>query len=51
MVQVKKLPRRRNIYWVVLDPTIGSEIKKTKPAVIVSTTHVIPLAFACWCCR
>jgi mRNA interferase MazF len=24
------------VYWVILDPTIGSEIKKTRPAVIVS---------------
>jgi len=36
MAQVRKLPRRGDVYWVVLDPTIGSEIKKTRPAVIVS---------------
>jgi len=29
-------PRRGNIYWVSLDPPIGSEIKKTRPAVVVS---------------
>ncbi len=34
MAQVK--PRRGDVYWVVLDPTIGSEIKKARPAVIVS---------------
>lgn len=28
--------RRGSIYWVNLDPTIGSEIKKTRPGVIVS---------------
>ena len=33
---MRKLPRRGDVYWVVLDPTIGSEIKKTRPAVIVS---------------
>jgi len=33
---VRKLPRRGDVYWVALDPTIGSEIKKTRPAVIVS---------------
>jgi mRNA interferase MazF len=27
---------RGDVYWVSLDPTIGSEIKKTRPAVIVS---------------
>ncbi len=36
MAQVRKLPRRGDIYWVTLDPTVGSEIKKTKPAVIIS---------------
>jgi mRNA interferase MazF len=36
MAQVRKLPRRGDVYWVALDPTIGSEIKKTRPAVIVS---------------
>jgi len=33
---VKKLPRRGDVYWVALDPATGSEIKKTRPAVIVS---------------
>lgn len=36
MAQVRKLPRRGDVYWVALDPTIGSEVKKTRPAVIVS---------------
>jgi mRNA interferase MazF len=30
------LIRRGTIYWVQLDPTAGSEIKKTRPALIVS---------------
>lgn len=28
--------RRGEVYWVSLDPTIGSEIKKTRPALVVS---------------
>jgi mRNA interferase MazF len=28
--------RRFDVYWVNLDPTLGSEIKKTRPAVIIS---------------
>jgi len=24
------------VHWVILDPTVGSEIKKTRPAVVVS---------------
>jgi mRNA interferase MazF len=29
-------PRRGDVYWVALDPVVGTEIKKTRPAVIVS---------------
>jgi len=29
-------PQRGDIYWINLDPTIGSEIKKTRPCVIIS---------------
>ena len=28
--------KRGEVYWVNLDPTIGAEIKKTRPALIVS---------------
>lgn len=30
------IPRRGEIYWVNLDPTVGTEIKKKRPAIIVS---------------
>ena len=29
-------PRRGDVYWVNLDPVVGNEIRKTRPAVIVS---------------
>lgn len=29
-------PLRGEVYWVDLDPTIGTEIKKTRPGVIIS---------------
>lgn len=29
-------PQRGDIYWVALDPSIGTEIAKTRPAVIIS---------------
>ncbi len=29
-------PKRGDIYWINLDPTIGAEIKKTRPGVIIS---------------
>lgn len=29
-------PRRGEVYWVRLDPVVGSEIAKTRPAVIIS---------------
>ena len=28
--------KRGEVYWVTLDPTIGSEIHKTRPALIIS---------------
>ena len=28
--------KRGEVYWVNLDPTVGSEIKKTHPALVVS---------------
>lgn len=38
-------PRRGDIWLVNLDPTIGAEIKKTRPAVIISSdaTGKLPL--------
>ncbi len=35
--------KRGEIWWVQLDPTIGSEIKKTRPAVIVNLDEIVPL--------
>ena len=29
-------PRKGDVFWVNLDPTIGTEVKKTRPAVILS---------------
>jgi mRNA interferase MazF len=29
-------PRRGEVWWVAFDPAIGGEIRKTRPAVIVS---------------
>jgi len=29
-------PHRGDLYWVNLDPTIGLEIKKTRPCVVIS---------------
>lgn len=32
----RRYPRRGEVYWVALDPAIGSEIRKTRPALVVS---------------
>ena len=29
-------PRRGEIYWVNLDPTVGTEIAKTRPSLVIS---------------
>ena len=33
---VMSFPHRGDLYWVNLDPTIGSEIRKTRPCVVIS---------------
>lgn len=33
---MNRRPRRGDVFWVGLDPVIGTEIRKTRPAVIVS---------------
>lgn len=33
---MSRAPRRGDVYWVNLDPVVGTEIHKTRPAVIVS---------------
>jgi mRNA interferase MazF len=47
------MPKRGDVWWVHLDPALGSEIKKTRPCVIVTpnvlnerrrTVVVIPLS-------
>jgi mRNA interferase MazF len=32
------MPRRGEIWWAKLDPTIGSEISKTRPCLVISTS-------------
>jgi mRNA interferase MazF len=31
------MPRRGDVWWVRLDPTLGSEISKTRPCLILSS--------------
>lgn len=33
---MKRPPRRGDIYWVTLDPALGSEIRKRHPALVIS---------------
>jgi mRNA interferase MazF len=33
---VSRVPRRGDVYWVNLDPVVGTEIRKTRLAVVVS---------------
>lgn len=32
----KTFPKRFEVYWINLDPTIGAEVQKTRPCVIIS---------------
>ncbi len=36
MVKADQRIRRGDVYWVNLDPTIGTEINKTRPGLVVS---------------
>lgn len=36
MARVGRTPRRGDVYWVALDPSVGTEIHKTRPAVVLS---------------
>ncbi|MBL8414492.1 MAG: type II toxin-antitoxin system PemK/MazF family toxin [Propionivibrio sp.] len=36
MVKSHAQARRGEVYWVNLDPTVGTEIQKTRPALVVS---------------
>ena len=36
MARVRNAPRRGDVFWVVLDPALGTEIRKTRPAVVIS---------------
>jgi mRNA interferase MazF len=35
-IQQSEVVRRGEIFWVKLDPTIGTETKKTRPAIVIS---------------
>jgi len=35
-----KMPRRGEIWWARLDPTLGSEINKTRPCLVVSNSVI-----------
>jgi mRNA interferase MazF len=50
---VEIIPERGEIWWIALDPSLGSEIRKTRPCVVVSvkvlnerrrTLIVVPLS-------
>nr|WP_310487775.1 type II toxin-antitoxin system PemK/MazF family toxin [Chamaesiphon sp. VAR_69_metabat_338] len=34
------LPRRGEIWLVNLDPTVGAEIQKTRPAIVISSDYI-----------
>ena len=36
-------PLRGDVYWINLDPTVGAEIQKTRPGVIISPQAEYPL--------
>ncbi|TAF40806.1 MAG: type II toxin-antitoxin system PemK/MazF family toxin [Alphaproteobacteria bacterium] len=47
MQPIEPTPRRGEVWWVNFDPSIGGEIRKKRPAVIVSNNMVSPPHAAC----
>jgi mRNA interferase MazF len=44
MARELSFPRRGSVYYIQFDPAIGREIRKTRPAVVVSNDHMNELA-------
>lgn len=44
MARKGSFPQRGAVYRVALDPAIGHELRKTRPAVVVSNNHMNELA-------
>jgi mRNA interferase MazF len=44
MARRESFPRRGSVYYIQFDPAIGREIRKTRPAVVVSNDHMNELA-------
>ncbi|MBI2827166.1 MAG: type II toxin-antitoxin system PemK/MazF family toxin [Planctomycetia bacterium] len=44
MIRRRRFPRRGSVYRVALDPSIGHEIRKTRPAVVISNDHMNEMA-------
>jgi mRNA interferase MazF len=48
ITRTSKMPqvvKRGEVYWVNLDPTVGTEIRKTRPALVISAddmNHALP---------
>ena len=43
--------KRGEVWWVAFDPAVGSEIRKTRPAVIGATTRPTVSRRGSWWCR
>ena len=44
MARHPSFPRRGSVYLVQFDPAVGREIRKTRPAVVISNDHLNELA-------
>jgi mRNA interferase MazF len=44
MAKRASFPRRGSVHYIAFDPAVGHEVRKTRPAVIISNDHMNELA-------
>ena len=44
-IGMRNFPKRGDVYWVNLEPTVGSEINKLRPCLIISADEVNEVSY------
>lgn len=41
------MKQRGEVWWINFDPSVGQDIKKKRPAIIIRITHLTVFSFIC----